>query len=500
MTIRKAMLFSSTIFLFLFLPVVLLGHLLLPRSLRNIFLLLVSLFFYAWGETIYTAIMLVSITGNYLLTRLMAEAGTHVRKKSILITAIVLNLGLLCWFKYANFFMDNINTILQAAGWSAIAFEPVHLPLGISFFTFQALSYVVDVYQGKVAVQRRFVDLALYIALFPQLIAGPIVRYRHIAREIIQRDPTLSHFAYGVRRFIIGLAKKMIIANPLGEVADSIFTMAPGEWSLPVAWLGAACFAIQLYYDFSGYSDMAIGLGRMLGFTFRENFNYPYIATSFREYWQRWHISLSLWFRDYLYIPLGGNRCSWLRTQLNLWAVFTLVGLWHGASWNFVVFGALHGFFMVLERAGLERFLQRLWRPFRHAYFIVLYLLCFGVFCTRNISEAGIYVATMTGLNTAGAGEPVWGLVTLQLFPFDKQVLFVLGCVLAIPWQSVPSRVWERIRPYLPTTVVDGMMPIQPGLATAYRITQLVVLFGLFLLSIMHVAAGTYNPFIYFRF
>ncbi|MGD9330088.1 MAG: MBOAT family O-acyltransferase [Desulfobacterales bacterium] len=494
------MLFSSTIFLFLFLPAVLLGHLLLPRALRNLFLLLVSLFFYAWGETIYTAIMLVSITGNYFLTRLMAGAEKRVRKKAILIMAIVLNLGLLCWFKYANFLMGNVNALLQALGGSAIAFEPVHLPLGISFFTFQALSYVVDVYQGKVAVQKRFVNLALYISLFPQLIAGPIVRYRHIAEEIIRREIKLAPFAYGIRRFIIGLAKKMIIANPMGEVADTIFTMPPGEWSLPLSWLGAACFAIQLYYDFSGYSDMAIGLGRMLGFTFRENFNYPYIARSFREYWQRWHISLSLWFRDYLYIPLGGNRCSGLRTQLNLWCVFTLVGLWHGASWNFVVFGALHGFFMVLERAGLDGLLQRLGRPFGHAYFIVLYLLCFGVFCTRNMSEAVIYLANMTGLNGTGLGDGAWHFITLQLFPLEKQVLFLIGCVLAVPWQGLPPRIWERMRPYLPSAAVEGIAPVRPWLATVYQMTQFIVLFGLFSLSIMHVAAGTYNPFIYFRF
>ena len=494
------MLFSSAIFLFLFLPIVLLGHLLLPRSWRNLFLLLASLFFYAWGETVYTSIMLVSITGNYFLTRLMAGSPTQFQKKIILIVAIILNLALLCWFKYANFFTVNINTVLQAFGFSAIALEAVHLPLGISFFTFQALSYVVDVYKGKVEVQKKFVNLALYIALFPQLIAGPIVRYRHIAEEIIQRDIKLSNYAYGIRRFIIGLAKKMIIANPLGEVANTIFAMAPGEWSLPVSWLGTACFAIQLYFDFSGYSDMAIGLGRMLGFTFLENFNYPYIATSFREYWQRWHISLSMWFRDYLYIPMGGNRCSRLRTQLNLWCVFTLVGLWHGASWNFVLFGALHGFFMVLERVGLNRLLRRLWWPFRHAYFIVLYLLCFGVFCTRNISEAGIYVSAMTGLSKAGTGGIALDLITLRLFPLDKQVIFLVGCLLSVPWQGVPARIWNRIRPHLSTGALGWVTSAQPWLATTYQVMQLVALFGIFSLSIMHVAAGTYNPFIYFRF
>ncbi len=493
------MLFSSTIFLFLFLPVVLLGHLLLPRSWRNLFLLLASLFFYAWGETIYTVIILVSITGNYFLTRLMAAAGGG-RKKIILISAIVLNLALLCWFKYANFFMGNINALFQTMGITPIEFQAVHLPLGISFFTFQALSYVVDVYQGKIGVQKRFVDLALYISLFPQLIAGPIVRYRHIAKEIVYRDPKLSQFAYGIRRFIVGLAKKMIIANPLGEVADTIFNMPPGEWSFAVAWLGAACFALQLYYDFSGYSDMAIGLGRMLGFTFHENFNFPYIATSFREYWTRWHISLSLWFRDYLYIPMGGNRCSRLKTQLNLWSVFTLVGLWHGASWNFVVFGALHGFFMVLERAGLDRILQRLWRPLRHTYFLSLYLLCFGVFCTRNISEAVIYVSTMTGFKGIVLGVSTWDLITLQYLPLDKQALFILGCILAVPWKGVPAWLLHRIQPYLPVNVEDRLVVLRPWAAVTFKVSQIVLLFGLFSLSIMHVAAGTYNPFIYFRF
>lgn len=494
------MLFSSSLFLFLFLPAVLLGVLLLPAAMRNPFLLAASLFFYAWGETVYTLIMLVSIAGNYALARMIAAGQGRRRRKTLLVAAIGLNLGLLCWFKYATFGMANLNALLGSLGLNPIEAAPVHLPLGISFFTFQAISYVVDVYQGKTRVQKKFVDMALYIALFPQLIAGPIVRYRHIAREIMTPLLRLDRFAYGTRRFIVGLAKKMIIANPLGEVADAIFAMPPGEWSLPVAWLGAACFAIQLYYDFSGYSDMAIGLGRMLGFTFHENFNYPYIATSFREYWQRWHISLSSWFRDYLYIPLGGNRGSWLRTQFNLWVVFLLVGLWHGASWNFVVFGALHGFFMVLERAGLDRILLKLWRPLRHVYFLGLYLLCFGVFCTRNIAEAGVYTATMLGLTSSAPGAFSIDLITLQLFPLDKQMIFVVGCILAVPWQGFPAAIGAYVRPRLPARARAAMAPSAPWAAMGLKTLRLGVLMGLLTLSILHIAAGTYNPFIYFRF
>ena len=282
-------------------------HYIIPDRFRNAFLLLASLFFYAWGEVFYAAIILVSIFINYTMTRIMAARPPGLQKRSLLLITVGLNLALLGWFKYANFIVDNINVLLSFFDEPTILLEPVHLPIGISFFTFQALSYAVDAYFGRVAVQKRIVDLALYIALFPQLIAGPIVRYRDIAAEIAARHVDLSRFAYGVRRFIIGMGKKMILANPMGELADKVFALSPGEWTTPLAWLAIACYTLQIYFDFSGYSDMAIGLGRMLGFTFKENFNYPYSATSIREFWQRWHISLSSWFRDYLYIPLGGS-------------------------------------------------------------------------------------------------------------------------------------------------------------------------------------------------
>jgi alginate O-acetyltransferase complex protein AlgI len=490
------MLFTSTVFLILFLPIVFLVYFLLPDRFRNLFLLLTSLFFYAWGEVFYAGIILVSIGFNYLLTRAMAPAPAGGKRKLFLVTAIVLNLGLLCWFKYANFIIENINALLTAVNIRSVQMEPVHLPLGISFFTFQALCYVIDVYLGRVDVQKRFVNLALYISLFPQLIAGPIVRYRDIAKEILHRTIDIDRFAYGIRRFIIGMGKKMILANPLGEVADTIFLLQPGELTTPLSWLGISCYTLQIYFDFSGYSDMAIGLGRMLGFTFPENFNYPYISQSIREHWRRWHISLTIWFRDYLYIPLGGSRCSWLRTQLNLWIVFILCGLWHGPSWNYVIWGGIHGFFMVLERGGFERVLQRIWRPFRHAYMFLVLVLAFVFFRTETIPEALSYFSVMFGIERGEA--PIH--IALNLFARDKQLVFAAAILGMLPLRSIFSEWWEQIRPHIPDSVSTGLTNCRPWMAASAHAMHLFVLIGVFTLSFMHVAAGTYNPFIYFRF
>jgi len=490
------MLFTSIVFLILFLPFVLLVYFILPKRFRNVFLFLASLFFYAWGEVFYAAIILVSICFNYLLTRAMAGVPAGPKKRSLLITTIVLNLGLLCWFKYANFLMENINTLLTGMNCPNIQMAPVHLPLGISFFTFQALSYVIDVYWGRIDVQKRFIDLALYISLFPQLIAGPIVRYRDISREIVSRTIDTDRFAYGIQRFIIGMGKKMILANPLGEVADTIFSLPPGELTTSVAWLGIACYTLQLYFDFSGYSDMAIGLGRMLGFTFLENFNYPYISQSIREFWQRWHISLSTWFRDYLYIPLGGNRCSRLRIQFNLWIVYLLCGLWHGASWNFVIWGALHGTFMVLERNGLDRVLQHMWRPFRHLYFVVVFMLTLVLFRTETIPQAHTFLSVMFGIDS---GEvPIH--IMMNLFNRDKQIIFAVGILAALPWRSVLSAFQERVRPQGVDPISRGQMKSGAWMALSQQTGLTLLLISVFLISLMHIAAGTYNPFIYFRF
>ena len=490
------MLFTSTVFLILFMPIVFLVYFLLPGRFRNLFLLLASLFFYAWGEVFYAGIILISIGFNYLLTRAMALAPAGGKKKSFLVTAIVLNLGLLCWFKYADFFMDNINALLTAVNIQTVQMAPVHLPLGISFFTFQALSYVIDVYLGRVDVQKSFVNLALYISLFPQLIAGPIVRYRDIAGEIIDRTIDIDRFAYGIKRFIIGMGKKMILANTLGEVADTIFSLPPGELTTPLSWMGIACYTLQIYFDFSGYSDMAIGLGRMLGFTFLENFNYPYISQSIREHWRRWHISLTTWFRDYLYIPLGGSRCSRLRTQFNLWVVFILCGLWHGPSWNYVIWGAIHGFFLVLERSGFDRVLQQMWRPFRHVYMFLVLMLAFVFFRTETIPEALSYFSVMFGLESGEA--PIH--ITLNLFDRDKQIIFAAAILGMLPCRSIFSALWEKVRPHIPDSISAGLISCRPWMATSAYTIHLFMLIGVFVLSFMHVAAGTYNPFIYFRF
>ena len=329
------MLFSSTIFLFAFLPIVLTLHFVLRGvAARNTLLLAASLLFYAWGETGYVVILLASIAANWAFGLWIERSRERPGRRLALALAIGGNLLLLGAFKYANFAVDSLNSLLAGAGLGPLALAPVHLPIGISFFTFQALTYVVDVYRRDAPVQSNPFTVALYISLFPQLIAGPIVRYGHVADALRERVSTLDDVAVGARRFLVGLGKKVLVANTLAMPADRIFALPPGELQASVAWLGAVCFTLQIYFDFSGYSDMAIGLGRIFGFHFPENFLYPYTAQSIRAFWRRWHITLSVWFRDYLYIPLGGSHTGALRTHGNLLAVFLLCGLWHGASWS----------------------------------------------------------------------------------------------------------------------------------------------------------------------
>ncbi|MCB9883058.1 MAG: MBOAT family protein [Planctomycetes bacterium] len=328
------MVFSTATFLFAFLPAVLLLYFAVPRAWRNGWLLFASLFFYAWGETWIVAVMLASIFVNWALALSLEEGGP--RRTWVVALSVLFNLGLLVAFKYANFVVDNVNPLLVAAGLPAMQIPAISLPIGISFFTFQALSYVIDVYRGQARVQRNPLDFALYIALFPQLIAGPIVRYRDVAEQIESRTCSADLFAEGVRRFVFGLAKKMLIANTVASVADRIFALPNEELTLGLSWLATVCYSLQIYFDFSGYSDMAIGLGLMFGFRYLENFAYPYAADSITKFWRRWHMSLSTWFRDYVYIPLGGNRGSRIATYRNLVIVFFLCGLWHGASWTFV--------------------------------------------------------------------------------------------------------------------------------------------------------------------
>jgi len=494
------MLFSSQVFLYLFLPITLgVYHLFFWPAQRtgrpvlfvlsNLILLVASLVFYAWGEEFFVLVMLASIAANWLLGLWIDRTRGRPACRYALAAGVAVNLALLGAYKYANFFVDNLNVLLGGLGLGHVELAPVHLPLGISFFTFQAMSYVIDVYRRDAAVQRNPFNVALYIALFPQLVAGPIVRYRHVASQIVRRFVTTDDFAIGARRFIIGLGKKVLIANTAGAGADKIFAIPPHQLTTGLGWLGIICFAVQAYFDFSGYSDMAIGLGRMFGFTFLENFQWPYISRSIREFWRRWHISLSTWLRDYLYIPLGGNRRGPVRTYANLVTVFVLCGLWHGAAWTFVIFGLYHGVFLVAERAGLEKMIARLWRPFQHAYCLLVLMVGFVIFRADTLGQAGAFVAAMAGF------APGTGIEYHVKLYMDAELMRMLGIgiVFSVPW--IPwLEAWHasRIagRPGRFARFLDASLAYGSVAAPAI----------ILLASAMWLAAGTYNPFIYFRF
>ncbi|MEJ5365515.1 MAG: MBOAT family O-acyltransferase [Desulfosoma sp.] len=485
------MVFASPIFLFLFLPFTLAGHFLLAQKYRNVFLLLVSLVFYAWGEPRYIAVILFSVLLNYggaiLLHRSAERPVFGITEKRALALVVIVNLLILVYYKYANFLIANINTVLTSCGLSPIEHEPVPLPIGISFFTFQAMSYVIDISCKHAPLQRNPLHCGLYIALFPQLIAGPIVRYRQIAAQIASRTVSLPGFSSGVKRFIFGLSKKVLVANPLGQVADTMFAFPAVQLTPGMAWLGLVCYSLQIYYDFSGYSDMAIGLGRMFGFEFPENFHYPYASRSLREFWRRWHMTLSSWFRDYLYIPLGGNRISPARTALNLWLVFFLCGLWHGAGWTFLAWGTLHGFYLVLERTSLwQSLVPRLWRPLQHMYTLTLVVLGWVFFRAESVSYALGYLERLFGFGHAG---PATQDVLLYC---DPKTLWTLGigCLFAAPLAPAWS---EKLRARILRAASDLTR-------AAFSLGHYALLAFLLLASAAHLAAGTYNPFIYFRF
>lgn len=485
------MVFSSPLFLFLFLPIVLSGYFVVPRSWRNYWLLTSSLVFYAWGEVVYVWVMLVSIVLNYLFGLWVDRVPRGRQAQIVIALAVAANLGLLIAFKYANFLVDNLNVGLGVLHLRPIHLAPVHLPIGISFFTFQAMSYVIDVYRREVPAQKSVANFGLYITLFPQLIAGPIVRYIDVAAQIGERTITLSGAAEGVRRFILGLAKKMLIANTLAVPADAIYGLPTSDLTFGLAWLGTLCYALQIYFDFSGYSDMAIGLGKLFGFDFLENFNYPYISSSITEFWRRWHLSLSTWYRDYLYIPLGGNRGSTLRTYFNLVTVFFLCGLWHGASWNFIIWGLFHGAFLVIERMGVGRLLAQAWAPIRHGYTLLVVMVGWVFFRASTLAQAKAFLLAMVGL---GHGTGIEYSMALYL---NAEVLLLLaaGIIGSTPFLPSLSQAWARF----------GAMGERQGLPgwawhSVLAFAPLAVLGFLLAASAMLLAAGTYNPFIYFRF
>jgi alginate O-acetyltransferase complex protein AlgI len=471
------MVFASPIFLFLFLPLTLAAYFAFPRALRNGVLLVASLVFYAWGEAPYLALVLGSVAFNFAIGAAIGKAADRATRKRWLALGIAGNLLALAIFKYANFAVANVNTLAPIFAITPIALAAIPLPLGISFFTFHAISYVVDVYKGNAHAERNLPRFALYILLFPQLIAGPIIRWRDIAGQLPAREQRIADFAYGVRRFVLGLGKKVLIANTLGAVADRIFALPTAELTTPLAWLGLACYTLQIYFDFSGYSDMAIGLMRMFGFRILENFNYPYIARSIREFWRRWHISLSNWFRDYLYIPLGGNQRGERRAYANLVIVFLLCGLWHGASWPFVLWGAWHGLFLVVERAGLDRVLRRI-GPMQHVYALLAVMGGWVLFRCETLAQAIAYYAALLG---NAQGDAARHPVAEFLDPFVAFTLLV-GIVFATPL----ARAIGQWRDRQANAVVLGL--------------DVAWLAMVFVLASSFLAAGTYNPFIYFRF
>ncbi|MFM1652247.1 MBOAT family O-acyltransferase [Brevibacillus sp. B_LB10_24] len=468
------MVFSSVIFLFFFLPLVLALYFSVPFKWKNTVLLISSLVFYAWGEPRYVVLMIVSIIMNYGFGIWIDKADDHEKKRVAILTfAIVFNIGLLGFFKYANFFVDVMNSALQ----TNFRFHPIPLPIGISFYTFHALSYVIDVYRKREKAQQNLFRLSLYITFFPQLVAGPIIRYNAVAEQLSKRVFSSIQFAEGIKRFILGLSKKTLLANPLGSVADTVFATSAADLSTGSAWIGILAYTLQIYYDFSGYSDMAIGLGKMFGFEFAENFHYPYISKSISEFWRRWHISLGSWFRDYVYIPLGGSRAAPWKIYRNLFIVWALTGFWHGASWTFIAWGLYYGILIALEKAGLEKILSKIY-PVNHVVVLLLVMIGWVFFRADDFGYATEFIASMF---YSRGGEI-----------FDSQALSLLS----LHWLHF------AIALIVAAPVYPKLQRLQLNKVFTKAQTVFALLFNFFLFGevILYLINSTYNPFLYFRF
>ena len=463
------MVFSSITFLFYFLPIVLGIYYIVPKKCKNLVLLIASFIFYFYGEPTYVLLMAFSIVITYIFGRLIDKYKNTERAKIFLVLAIVISIGLLVYFKYANFIIQNINLWLS----HKIDFIYVALPIGISFYTFQMLSYLVDVYRGQAKVQKNILKLAMYVSLFPQLIAGPIVRYTTIEDQIENRTHTFEKFALGVRRFIIGLGKKVLIANVLGELANKF--LGSSEMSVLYYWIYGIAATLQIYFDFSGYSDMAIGLGKMFGFEFLENFNYPYIAKSITDFWRRWHISLSSWFRDYVYIPLGGNRVSKVKWLRNIMVVWLLTGLWHGAAWNFIIWGLYFGILLIIEKVFLGKIIEKMPKIFAHIYVLVLVMISFIIFNGESTTQILTNIGGLVGIGNVP-------LVSPESIYYLKSYLcvIVIGIIGATPlFKNIfTSKKMERV-----TNILEPMYLVL-----------------LLLISTSYIVDGSFNPFLYFRF
>ena len=461
------MVFSSITFLFYFLPIVLGIYYIVPNKVKNIVLLLASMFFYFYGEPKYVLIMIISIICTYLFGILMDKYKKH--SKLFLILSICLSAGILVYFKYINFIIENVNLWLT----NKIDFIYVALPIGISFYTFQLISYTIDVYRGQAKVQKNILKLAMYISLFPQLIAGPIVRYTTVEEEIEHREYSFEKFALGIRRFIIGLGKKVLIANILGELTNLFLSTNDG--SILYYWMYAIANMLQIYFDFSGYSDMAIGLGKMFGFEFLENFNYPYIAISVTDFWRRWHISLSSWFRDYIYIPLGGNRVSKLKWLRNILVVWLLTGLWHGAAWNFILWGVYFGILLILEKVFLDKYLQKLPKVLSRIYVLVIVMISFIIFSGESTAQILQNIGGLVGLT----GQPLISQESLYYF----KSYFVVLLVAIIGATPILKNVFNKEKMQKITNILEP-----------------IYLLLIFVICTSYIIDGSFNPFLYFRF
>lgn len=464
------MVFSSLTFLFAYLPIVLILYFTVPIHWRNPVLLAVSLFFYGWGEPVYILLMVFSIVLNYLcgigISRNLSK--DKAKAKKILILCIVINVGLLAFFKYTDFLIGNLNAL-------GLSIKPLglSLPIGISFYTFQAMSYPIDLYRGQTDVQKSLINFGTYVSMFPQLIAGPIVRYSDVAKQLEYRTVDSERFYIGIRRFMAGLCKKLLLANTAGQVWESISALNVSQQSAATAWLGIICYAFQIYFDFSGYSDMAIGMGKMLGFDFLENFNYPYIAKSITDFWRRWHMSLSFWFRDYVYIPLGGNRRGMKRQIINILIVWLLTGLWHGASWNFVIWGLLYGFVLIIEKLFLLKKLEKTPPFLCHLYTLFIILIAWVFFAFTDMSKAISYIGFLFG-----SQGPINSLTVYYL---RDNLFLIIVCIIA----CTPSF----------TNAFNAFM----SKGRRVYIYPVLILAALVICTAFTVDAS-YNPFLYFRF
>lgn len=472
------MVFASAIFLFLFLPITIIGYFLIKPKYKNFWLFIMSLVFYAWGGLIYAILFIFSAYINFLFGIWMEK--DRERKKLILFLSIVWNLGILAYFKYSSFILLNLQVIIQIFIPNfKINIVHVPLPIGISFFTFQIMTYVIDLYREEIKVQKKFINLGLYIMLFPQLIAGPIVRYIDIEKEINNRKVDIDLIDEGIKRFILGLGKKIFIANIMGTWADTVFNMSLEKINTPLAWLGIFGYTMQIFFDFSAYSDMAIGLGKIFGFHFLENFNYPYISRNIQEFWRRWHISLSQWFKDYLYIPLGGNRKGKMRTYINLLIVFFLTGLWHGSSWNFIFWGIFHGVFLIIERLGLKKVLEKTPKILQHLYTMIIVIIGWVFFRADSFIFALKYLKILF--------IPNFIHMESFLVELENLKLFIAVCAIIFSTPIVP-----KLKNILLNNIFKNKF--------CYEIFRNFIYIIFFLLSIIFLAGSNFNPFIYFHF